>query len=257
MNKRLLALLCALPLAGAAGGQTLHFVTEPFPPYTHARDGQAVGPMIDVLRAACAQLGWQCPVEVMPWRRALDMAQRGRVDGIFTVVDSPERREYFHVTPPVIEARYAFFARAGSTVQYGGERRLLDGRTIGAYGPSATSQTLAQLTEGLARVRVEVEPDNRTVLRKLAAGRYGEDGLALINEAVAHHLMLEEALPGLVHAGVARNFGYAFAFSRQKIEPARAQQFGRALYELCRSGRIPEMLRVYGLPASPCSRPGG
>ena len=32
---------------------------------------------------------------------------------------------------------------------------------------------------GLLIVRSEIEPDNRTVLRKLAAGRYGEDGAAL------------------------------------------------------------------------------
>jgi polar amino acid transport system substrate-binding protein len=256
MSYKAWLLVAALLGPVAAAAQTLHFVTEPFPPYTYANEqGQAAGPMVEVLRAACKQLGWQCPIEVLPWRRALNMAQRGEVEGIFTVVDSPERRQYFHVTPAVVEARYAFFAKSGNPLQYTGERGVLEGHRIGAYGPSATALTLEQLVEGLARVRTEIEPDNRTVLRKLAAGRYGEDGLALANEAVAQHLIREERLPGLISVGVAKSFGYAFGLNRQNVELAQAQSLGRVLYELCRSGRTQELLRPFGLPASGCGRP--
>lgn len=236
----------------AAAQTTLRFVTEPFPPYTYAIDGRAAGPMVDVLYAACGRLGWQCSIEVLPWRRALNMAQRAEVEGIFTVVDSPERRQYFHVSPPVIEARYVLFARAGSGFQYTGDPQLLVGRVIGAYGPSATALTLEQLIEGVPRARSEVEPDNRTVLRKLSVGRYGEDGLALANEAVALHLMREDGIVNLQPAGLVKTFGYAFGLTRQSIDLTQAQAFSKALYELCRSGRTAELLRGYGMPASAC-----
>lgn len=252
VKSALLALLAAAALQAQA--RELRFVTEPFPPYTYATDGQAAGPMVDVLQAACARLAWRCVIEVLPWRRALGMAQRHEVEGIFTVVDSPERRQYFHVSPPVIEGRYALFARAGNGLQYSGDAHALAGRIMGAYGPSATALTLEALVEGVPRVRTEIEPDNRTVLRKLAAGRYGEDGLALANEAVAQLLIREDGLNSLQPAGVVKTFGYAFGLSRQNVELAQAQAFARTLQELCRSGRTAELLRPYGLPPSPCLR---
>ncbi|CAM3703344.1 substrate-binding periplasmic protein [Roseateles saccharophilus] len=244
--------LLALP----AWAQTpMRFVTEPFPPYTFAIDGRPAGPMVEVLQAACARLAWSCSIEVLPWRRALNMAQRGEVEGIFTVVDSPERRQYFHVSPPVIEGRYVLFARLGSSYQYAGDPQTLAGRVIGAYGPSATALTLEQLIEGVPRARSEVEPDNRTVVRKLAAGRYGEDGLALANEAVAQHLMREDGVRNLQPAGLVKAFGYSFGLTRQSVDLAQAQALAKTLYELCRSGRTAELLKPYGLPASACVKP--
>jgi len=258
MGKRLQvmgALLALASNASMASAVEMRFVTEPFPPYTYATDGRAAGPMVDVLQAACARLAWSCSIEVLPWRRALVMAQRGDVEGAFTLVDSPERRQYFHLSPPIIDARYALFARAGSGFQYSGDPQSLSGRVIGAYGPSATALTLEQLIDGVPRARSEVEPDNRTVLRKLAAGRYGEGGLALANEAVAQHLMREDGITGVQSVGLVKTFAYSFGLTRQTIDLAQAQAFGKALYELCRSGRTAELLKPYGLPASACIKP--
>ena len=114
---------------------------------------------------------------------------------------------------------------------------MLSGRTLGAYGPSATALTLESLVEGVARVRTEIEPDNRTVMRKLAAGCYGEDG--------PHSLQ---------PAGLVKVFGYSFGLSRQNVDLAQAQAFARTLYDLCRTGRTAEVLKPYGLPPSPCVR---
>ncbi|QPF71799.1 transporter substrate-binding domain-containing protein [Roseateles sp. DAIF2] len=241
-------------LQPAAADPPRHFVTEPFPPYTYAgAGGSPAGPMVEVLREACAALQWQCEIELLPWRRALAQAQRGEVDGIFTVVDTPERRAYFHVSVPVIDARYTLFARAGDDFLYRGERQQLLGRTIAAYGPSATVLALDELAEGL-ELKTEVEPDNPTVLRKLAAGRYGPQGLALINESVALHLIREQGIGGLQAAGMVRSFAYAFGLSRQRIGPKEFQAFNAALVRLCRSGRSAELIKPHALPASACGK---
>lgn len=249
---RVIAGLLALPALAQA---PMRFVTNPFPPYTFAADGRAAGPMVDVLQAACVKLAWNCSVEVLPWRRALNMAQHGEVEGIFAVADLPERRQYFHVSPPVIEARYVLFARLGSGFQYGGDPQALAGRVIGAYGPSATALALELLIQGVPRTRSEIEPDNRIVVRKLAAGRYGEDGLALVNEAVAQYQMREDGIHNLQPVGLVKAFGYSFGLTRQSVDPAQAQALAKTLNELCRSGRTAELLKPYGLSASACAKP--
>lgn len=247
-------LLTGLSAALQAAPEPLRFVTEPFPPYTYASQGKAAGPMVDVLEAACAQLKRVCQIEVLPWRRALAMAERGEVDGIFTVSNTAERRQYFHVSVPVIDARYTLFAQAGEDFRLGADRQQLKGRTIGVYGPSGTAIALDELIAGVPDVSKHLEPDNTTVLRKLAAGRYGSGGLALINEAVALDLMRSENLAGLQAAGTVKQFSYSFGLSRSRISAELALRFDAALTTLCRKGRTAALLKPYALPASACSR---
>jgi polar amino acid transport system substrate-binding protein len=253
-----LALLLCAGMAVAAppvpARLRLHFVTEPFPPYSYEQQGQAAGPMVDVLNAACAELKWQCRVEILPWRRALSMAQRHEVDGIFSIVDTPERRAYFRLTVPMIDARYTLFARAGDDFQLRGDLKALRGRTIGAYGPSNTVLALDDLVEGIGAVKTEIESDNLTVLRKLSAGRYGPQGLALLNESVALALMRDEKIPGLQAAGTVKSFAYSFGLSRQRVREQDFRAFNAALRRLCRSGRSAELIKPYAVPASACTR---
>lgn len=238
--------------AALASAVELRFVAEPLPPYSFEANRRAAGPLVDVLQAACAELDWRCSVEILPWRRALRMGQAGEVEGVFAVVTPPSTRPRFHVSPPVIDARYLLFARSASTLDFDGDTRALAGRVVGVYGPSGAQDALTALIRGVPGARAEVEADNRAVLRKLAAGRYGDEGLALVNEAVAQQLIREEGLGGLRPAGPVKNFGYAFGLNRERVDEATAAAFAKALQELCRSGRTAELLKPYGLPASAC-----
>ncbi|XHS78263.1 substrate-binding periplasmic protein [Burkholderiaceae bacterium UC74_6] len=246
------AALLAVGQFGAAQADATRwqFVTEQFAPYTLARGGEAAGPMVDVLRRVCEKLRVDCNVEVLPWRRALRMAERGEVEGIFTVVDTPERRAAFWLADPVIEARYTFFARADNAFAYTAPRDLRE-QTIGVYGPSASSTILSGLLkEGNARMVVEV--DNTTVLRKLAGGRYGDDGLAMVNEMVAREIIAHEHMTGLRAVGEASRFTYTFGLSRQRLQAADLARFNEALTQLCRSGELQRLLDPYGMRSPSC-----
>lgn len=253
----LLLLVAGLQLHASAGADEppRRFLTQPFPPYTYADEhGKAAGPMVDVLRATCEQLHWRCSVDVLPWRRALPEALKGEAAGLFIVADTPERRAHFHISVPVVDGRYTLFARAGDDFVYQGQPPQLAGRTVGAYGPSATLQALDELLEGVPTLRVEVEPDNLTVLRKLAAGRYGPQGLALMNESVALHLIRERGMTGLQAAGTVKPVAYAFGLSRERVSETEFRAFNATLVRLCRSGVSAALIRPYALPASACAK---
>ena len=74
------ALITAVP----AAAETVHFVTEEFPPFSFSRGGIASGALPEIVNATCGLLQWHCEIEVLPWRRALQQAEDGEVDGIFT-----------------------------------------------------------------------------------------------------------------------------------------------------------------------------
>lgn len=248
-----LAAACLLQPAAPlqAAPPTLHFATKPFAPYAYAgADGRAAGPLVELLHAACAEAGWHCKVEVLPWRRALGMAQRSELDGIFPVVDSTARRAALHLSPAVLQARYVLVGREGGAAGLAG----LAGRTVATYGPSDAATTLRQLAETQPGMRVEIEPDHRTVLRKLHAGRYGDNGLALVNEAVALDLRATSAMEGLHAMGTVKQLGYAFAFVPPRVSPAQALAFAEALHALCRSGRSAAIFKPHSLPVADCQR---
>jgi polar amino acid transport system substrate-binding protein len=247
---RRLAAACLPQLAAPlqAAPPTLHFATKPFAPYAYAdANGRAAGPLVELLQAACADTGWHCTVAVLPWRRALGMAERGELDGVFPVVDSAARRSAFHLSPAVLQARYVLVSHQRGTA---GPPPGLAGRTVAAYGPSDAATTLRQLAEGQPGVRVAIEPDHQTVLRKLLAGRYGDDGLALVNEAVAKHLRDTGDMHALQAVGVVKPLRYAYALVPQRVGSAQAQAFAAAVAALCRSGQASALLRRHALPAA-------
>lgn len=254
--KRLALLLCIGLTQAQAGGpvavRNMHFVTESFPPFTFEQGGLAVGPMVDVLNEACSRLHWQCEIEVMPWRRALALAEAGRVDGIFTVVDIPERRAKFHISPPVVKAHYSLYTLASRPLNYRAPADLA-GREIGVYGPSATSRALQDLLAGVAGAAIRVERDNLTVLRKLAAGRYGTNGAALVNRDVANWLINTNAISGLKMTASVRDLQYSFGLSRIRTPEAAADEFASTLQQLCHEGRMRRIVSGYRLAAAECA----
>ncbi len=243
-------LAIALAIPAHAQPRRWQFATEPFAPYTYEQGGQAAGPMVEVLVEVCQRMKIQCRIDVLPWRRALSAAERGQIDGVFTVVDVPERRAAFHVSAPVMEARYTFFAPTTSGFAFQ-RAEDLRGRTIGVYGPSASSRTLQALAEG-TDAEISVEVDNPTVLRKLQAGRYGPQGLAFANEMVAEALIADQSITGLHAAGVATRFNYSFGLSRQRVPEADARRFDAILGQLCRSGWLQEVLSRHRMQAAAC-----
>lgn len=246
-------LACWSGVARATSLPAVHFVTKPFAPYTQAGPGgQAAGPLVDLLKAACTKVRWNCSVEMLPWRRAMGMAERGEVDGIFPVVDSPARRATFLLSPAVVSGRYILVARAGQAVFISADRHELAGRTLAAYGPSDATSTLQQLTEGVRGTQTRIEADHRTVMRKLAAGRYGDEGLGLVNQAVAEQLLATGEVKYLQAVAVVKSLNYAFAFTPNRVDAARQLAFSKALHELCVSGATEDLFKATGLSTAAC-----
>ncbi len=241
------ALLLTLA-AGIAQAADLTFVTEDFPPFTYAEDGKAAGPFVEVIAAVCRAVQRDCAVSVMPWRRALEMAESGEAQGIFTVLDTPQRREKFTVTPPIAQAAYAVFATDPAFAY----RTPADvkGRQIVAYGPSGTSITAEEI---IARSggggELVLESSNVNVLKKLDAGRY-KDGIALVNRDVARHLIRTEAIAGVRHAGDAKDILYAIGLSKAGMSAADQAAFLDATAAVKASGAVRAIFERYGLKAA-------
>ena len=227
----------------------LKFYAEPFPPFSYEENGKPAGPLVEVVQAVCHSANLPCAIEIIPWRRIMKLADAGMLDGVCMVARIPEREQVFFITDDVALSSFTFFTQQVSQFKYR-QPHDLDGSTIGVYGPSGTSATLEELNKD-AGAKVELEVDNVTALRKLAAGRYGVRGAILINRDVARVLITENGIEGVVAAGDAKIISYAIGLSRAAMDVQRAELFNAKLRALKRAGVVRGILQKHGITAAP------
>lgn len=254
LRRTLLALLLTCASCNLSHAYDLHLVTEDFPPFNypapqsepgeHARE--ASGPIPEVIELLCQQLHWQCLIELYPWKRAQSLAERDSVDGMFSVVRSPEREQHFHFTPMLVSTHYSVFTTYDSSFTYQ-QPSDLKNRMIGVYGPSGTSYTLAQHLANAGPMQLHLTPDNRRLLRMLESGRFGPNGVVVINRDVARSLIASEQLSNIREAGELSGVEYGIALSKHRISAERFALIERSVKEAQANGSIERILRRYNL----------
>jgi polar amino acid transport system substrate-binding protein len=248
MNHKIIVACCAMAfsLRAYSADATLHFVTEPFPPFSYEENGVAAGPMNDVILSVCKAAGVTCDAVVMPFRRAIAMGELGVMDGIFSIRNVPERKNAFYLSDPIVKTGNTFFVVKNSSFFYR-KPADLDGMTVAVYGPSATLDDLQKLVKQTRSTRIEVEVDMKTALRKLEAGRYGANAAVLLNIDVGVSLMKQLKIEGLKPAGDATQFDMCFGLSRKKVTAQQAEKLNQALRKLKAAGTIKAILEKYNL----------
>lgn len=241
--------LCSAPARSALAAE-MKFATQAFPPFSYEANGKAAGPLVEVVTLVCERLKAKCSIEVLPWRRAVDMAEGGELDGIFPVSRTPEREKELHISDFITETAYSFFAPEASSFKYG-QPKDLDGRTIGVYGPSGTATALEDALKAGSTGRAIIELTNVVVLKKVAEGRYGDKGLGLVNRDVALQLLKSEGIAGVKAVGELKKLAYGIGFSRKKVDPATFTQFNDALKAVIKEGKVKAILDKHSIRPAP------
>lgn len=251
-----LLMLSMLLSCASAHAEPLQFVTEDFPPFSYPSDTfqdessvTAAGPMADMVNAACAQLNTPCSIELLPWRRALSRAQQGEVQGIFTVIDSEQRRQDFYISRMLIKSAYSLYSHTNSRFIYN-KIGDLAGRRVAVYGPSGTSYVLSQALASIPDSKIELLPNNRGLLRMLDSGRFGDEGLIVINQDVAEQLISQEQLTNVRHIGTLAEVAYGIGFSKASVSESRFAEFDNALAALIADGTLSKILQRYQLQSA-------
>jgi polar amino acid transport system substrate-binding protein len=254
MKKRLALILGSIALAlfppvmAQAQSQSMTFVMENFPPYIVDDHGRGAGPFPEVVRAVCDSMKIRCTLRLLPWRRAYAMAEMGSVDGIFVLGRTKERERIFHFSPPVFESSFAIIS-SNPAFAYSGPQDLR-GYTVATYGPSAVSKQMQELAKTVPNMRLMIEIDNPSVLRKLRAGRYGAAAVAVMNREVGLQLIAQENLTGLRLVANYMPISYGIGFSRKRVSEKQAGEFNQALGELTKRGTVKSIADKYGLKAA-------
>lgn len=159
-------LFSSLFLATAAHADPLKLVTEEYPPYSYREAGTYKGASIDQVNILMKDAGLKYSIEMMPWARALALAETQAMTCIFTTVHNQERDKRFKWVEPLLVDRTILMRRSSADVHPG----TLAEATKFVVGTQRSDFT-ADLLKEKNFSKIDLASDFNLTLKKLLAGR--------------------------------------------------------------------------------------
>ncbi|GAB6177298.1 ABC transporter substrate-binding protein [Desulfobaculum senezii] len=166
----LLAITCAVLLLASHAAQAAQSVTvygdDSYTPYSFSNRGQPDGIYVKIFQTAFKRMdGYNVTIELVPWKRAMKLIEKGQGFAAFPPYYRPEQRPWIQPwSDPILEEGFAVYCRAevltSPRPNWPDDYKDL---TIGINAGFSVPDT-----EGL---KIEEAADNEANLKKLKAGR--------------------------------------------------------------------------------------
>ena len=181
---RIYLVLSAWLLAGQpALADELTVLTENLPPLNFVRDGELVGPSVEIVKEIQRRVGSGEKIQVYPWSRAYKMVLEEKNVVLFGMTHTEERHDKFKWVGPLARKRDILVARKGSNMTIDSLDDAKSVRSIGTLRDDTREEFL------LSRGFTNLEPvsDEQQNARKLVLGRidlwaYKQPGLKTVCE---------------------------------------------------------------------------
>ena len=245
-------LACSLGLAAVVAAQSqsilptkkLLLVTAAYPPFVHAAGNpQGEGMDIDIAREALKRGGYEIEVQLVPWKRALLMLERGEADFTTTISRSGDRDQFIDWSQGYRNwVRYHFYARA-NTAESLKDLSHLDGKTLGITLGYFYPDAVVKPSEH--SVRIETGKDMATTIRMFRAGRSDYivvNALAGAWEINQLGLMGDLKLQPLVHSSDNPTY---MGFSKVRNNTRAVEAMNKGLSSMIKDGTLTKIEKKY------------
>lgn len=163
--KHIVAGMIAL-FATAAVAEPLKLVTEDYPPYAYRENGKLIGASVEQIERMMTATGQEYTMEMMPWARALALAEKQPRHCVFTTTHNAERDPHFKWVEPLLWGRTLLVRKAGTAVSPTTIEQARDFK-VGATRDDFTADLLK--AKGFAKI--DLATDFNLNLKKLMLGR--------------------------------------------------------------------------------------
>jgi polar amino acid transport system substrate-binding protein len=242
----LTALLGPSPaVVAAAAAPALIGFTENLAPLNYQDEQGPQGFSVELLRLMAARAGLPLEVQVLPWLRAMQMAEAQPGSLLFSLTRTPEREAQFQWVGPIAQRRILIYKLASRTDLHLSQLSDLGVLKIGVVRDSAADRQLqaAGLKPG---TQLEHGLDDATNVRKLMAGRM--EFVALLDWAAAwnmRQLKLPYAtLQPVMEQDTDKSYWYGL---RSDADPGLVRRLQAELDALKRDGRYERLRQRYFL----------
>ena len=163
---RLAALALVLGFPAAADAQDLRLVTEEYPPYNFSRAGVITGASVEQAERIMGELALPYTLAILPWARALSLAENEPWTCVFTTGHDDERDKRFKWIEPLLVDRMVMVRKRGSGVN----PATIDEAKRFTVGTQREDFS-ASFLQTNAFPKIDLAADVETTLKKLLSGR--------------------------------------------------------------------------------------
>lgn len=231
------------PIAAAAADDTLQGFTENLAPLNYQDDVGPQGFSVDLLRMVAAGAGQKLELHVLPWQRAMQMAEAQPASVLFSLTRTPEREAQFQWLGPITQRRILIYKLASRTDLSLTQLGDLGATRIGVVRDSAADKQL-QASGLKPGQQLEHGLDDATNVRKLIAGRM--EYVALLDWAAAFHLrqlkLPYATLQPVMDHDITKAYWYGL---RTDTDPALVKKLQAELDAIKRDGRYERLKQRY------------
>lgn len=163
---RHLAFALVFLFSGAAHSEPLKLVTEEYPPYNFSENGVIKGISVEQAELMMKGMGAEYTLEILPWARALSLAENQPSTCLFTTGHDEERDKRFKWVEPLLIDHMVMVRKAGSGIH---PTSLEDARrfTIGTQREDFSANFLKKKNFP----KIDLSVDMETTEKKLLSGR--------------------------------------------------------------------------------------
>jgi len=226
---------------GFAGEAELKFNTQDFAPFNYEVNGVVSGPAADIIRRICGEMKINCPMHLLPWRRAQDEVANGTAQGLFVIGWNEERAKIFYFSPPILNTEYGFFVRDNNPLKFK-QNSDVRGYTVGVFGPSNTATALEKIKAEIKDLTIDMTPDDESAFKKLSLGRVDA---VFSNKDVGNDMMRKLGIKNIRYSGRQQSLKYYIGFSQKFTDKKLVDQFNQTFQTLHKRGVIQEILAKY------------
>jgi polar amino acid transport system substrate-binding protein len=212
---------------------TIKLACTDFPPFKIKKDITSPdhhGIDLDVIKAAFAIDGYNVDFDFYPWKRALETARAGQVDGLCGCNFRPEREQQFIYSEKVGEISVGIFVNKESSLNEITDLDQLSGLSVGAVRDYATHKQLQEYPN----IKIVDANDERQLLRLLLAGRI--DAIYTFRDVV-YYRMAQNNNTSTIRYYELNSEPYYLCFPRKIIDsPQTVKDFNRGLHTIQNNG---------------------
>lgn len=221
----------------SAAAETLFFATESYPPFVSQEgSGPVSGISADQVRAIMEGSGIDYRIEVMPWARAITLAETQPATCVFSAAQTPERQPRFKWVLPLAKSRSILVKHRNAGVA----AKSLDEAKAFTVGTHRSDYTEALLRK-LKFPKIDISSTFDVTLAKLLSDRIDLMPMSqdVYQQLLDHGTAIEMVAPlSEQKLGIACNRNVAW----QTIKMMQTK-----LDHMIASGKQAEIFRAYGL----------
>lgn len=163
-----LAFLCFGTIRPVLADSSVVFACNEFPPYKMENSASGLaGFDVEFLKEAFMRVGISLNIQYMPWKRALEEARQGRVNGVCSCSHTKEREKYLSFSSPLGKASAGLFSLTENNFARLGTIEAIGSQSVGVIrGYNILKNLYAAGTENIIELSSE-----RQGLQLLLKGR--------------------------------------------------------------------------------------